>query len=404
MADSAVQDPPAPPPATTSFADKFNAAMEQNKTTEPVKAKGEDKTKQPEPKKKGALDVAIEGKKPETATTTTVPDNDADAFLKDHPEDAKNVNWSRARKLIETQKTLIGELTKSKTDTESRLGEYKDYGDIKTKAERAAAIEAENKELREAITAINVEYEPGFRSKYVEGRQKLLDKAVARVKEYGGNVDLFNDALAQTGKTRTATLKEALTDVDELDRPRIISVLDQVQALDDERADLQKDPQKAWETLQARQSEQNRTNAEKEARRKEDAFERIVMAIADDNPTLRTVDDTTEGAADWNQPIKEALTKGKALFLGNGEIETKDLILASIYRYDYPRISKMLLDTYSELQTAKQRLAEIDAAQPDFRGGKGPAATAATANQPEKKRSEVYQDALRNIEQGVANE
>ncbi len=397
--------PVATPPGETNFGDRYRDALAKGDSKEKAPAKAEaDKTPPPvvekkkadaTPTKPSALDIAI-GDKPAEAKPEVIVD-EPDDILKQF-EDIKvpkSEHWERARATMRTQsdekKTLRLELEKAKGE----LGKIdpKTAENLTLTAKERDDLKGKNAELLDVITKINVKYSPDYQEKFVKGREKLLERAANRVKEYGGDIEKFNDALSLTGKYRTQALKEALVEVDDLDKPRIISVLDQIQALDDEGAELDKNPKHAFEELEAKRREQHERLAADNERARKSEFEKVDHSLKTNSVTLRIVGDTQ-----WDDEIKAAFSRADIHFTNDAPISKLREIAVKGERFD--GVEKMLLDKDMELRAASKLLREYEESAPDFRGsGKKPDTT--VAKTPIQKYNETLAAAQGGGDDGV---
>lgn len=373
MAESAIIETPASE-AAPSLGDKFRAefakidpkAAAQNEP--PAKEKAAPKAKATTAPT-SALDAALDGGK---ASEQVDPEVDP---YKEIDDPKAKPNWEKAR---EARTYYKGEITKRDTELKTlrdqvSKGDPKSAETIASLTQREQELTKQNETLLAQIKKINVIYDPAHQEKFVAGRQKLIDKAIAHVKSYGGNVDTFADAISLSGKARTTALREALADVDEIDRPRILNVLEQIQNLDDERADLEKDPGKAFEELSASRRAEQELQAADSARLRKQEFGRIATAIADKTPFLRQVDGGIKDASEWNDGIKADVANAEKLL--GPDAQYSDIVERSIKGFRYDALEKMFTSTRSELIEAKKLVAEYEGASPDVhsrkRGGEG---------------------------------
>lgn len=396
MPPEVIDAPPAkeeitPAAGKTNFGDKFRDALSREAKSEdtPPAAKGKKEASAkkadpttvsdlPSPKKASALDLAIEGKPAVEAGPEVVePDADHAAILKELEDAEKSKDWRKIRPITEARLKKEAELTGEVKRLQSELGKVdpKTGETLALTAKERDELKAKNAELLEVITRINVKYSPEYQAKYVHGRDKLVERAVSRVKEYGGNVEQFAQAMALTGKRRTEAMKVALADVDPMDHPRIISVLDQIQSLDDEAGELESNPQHSFEELESKRSQERARMAEEGQRVRQQEFDKVDRSLKSKSFALRTVDPTSEGGSEWNDDVKGAFDRANAHFAPEASIGTLREIAVKGERYD--GLEKMLTATSKELAAANKRLREYDEASPDFRGsGKKPDAAA----------------------------
>lgn len=232
------------------------------------------------------------------------------------------------------------------------------------------ALRKENAELRDAITAINVEYDPAFRAEYIEKPKALMTKAEGRVEQYGGDVKAFRDAMTMTGKNRTLALREALADVDPLDLPRIASILEEVDTLNEKRTEQLSDPQGAFDKLQQQQRAQAQKQAQERDAAKEADYARISSELPKKHSLLRTVDPTIEGGKEWNETLKTSDARARHLVGPDATFE--EVVEAAKLGARYPQVEKLLLETRSALKQLKEELSEYKSAEPSITAGKKP--------------------------------
>lgn len=347
----------ATPPAEDKPTKEKEAPPEKEKKTE---VKGSAVTAE----KKSPLDLALSEEKPvETKKEEAEPDVLAEF-------DEKKPNWEKARGVMKTQseekKALRAEL--------QRAQEALDKVDPKTGESLALAtkqleeFKQKNAELLDIVTAINVKMTPDYQAKFVKGRSKEIETAVTRVQKYGGDVDKFNDALAlPEGKRRSEALEEALAEVKPIDLPRIMSVLEKIQSLDDEAAELDKNPQTAFEELEGKRAAERQKQTEDFERAKKSEFEKVGAVISKSSPLLRTVDPSE---TQYNEDVKSAFTGAERLFGPQATLGEQFERAVKGFRYD--KVETMLLETHKELKEARARLREYDEASPDFQGRKKP--------------------------------
>jgi preprotein translocase subunit YajC len=249
-AAAAAKAPADPPPAPAKEEKKEEAAPTEDKK---------------EKAKKGALDAATDIAAPPAATGDEPAEADP---LKDLPEklptEGKGDHWEKARGTISSQHKAIGELGTQVKALQKQLDESKSGPpDLQKKLEE---VTNELNQYRDAMVELNVEYDPGFRNKYIKGRTSLVEKAAGKVKAYGGDPAAFADAMGmREGRSRNEAIKQALTEMDEGDRVRIQTLVTDIEKLDDEANEQRANSQQSWEKLQQQrkvEAEQKKTESE----------------------------------------------------------------------------------------------------------------------------------------------
>lgn len=405
--ESAVIDAPVattdvtPPPQEGLKYKPFSEVLKSVETGEAATPKAEDKSakeKEALPAKKVEVkDKATPAEKKSALDLALSEENSIEAKKEEaEPDvlaefDEKKPNWEKARGVMKTQSEEKKALREQLKTVQEQLGKVDPkLGDtLATTTKERDDYKKKADELLDIVTKINVKYSPDYQEKFVKGREKLLERATARVKEYGGDADKFNDALALKGKYRTAALKEALENVDPIDHPRIISVLDQMQALDDEATELDKNPQAAFQELEDRRKEQSQKQSADFERAKKSEFEKVSTAISKASPLLRTVDPSE---TQYNEDVKSAFTGAERLFGPEATLQEQFERAVKGFRYD--KVEAMLLETHKELKEARARLREYDEASPDFQGRKKPDDGKA------KLKDRPYSEILEKVRQG----
>lgn len=284
--------------------------------------------------------------------------------------DAKNPDWKKAREVMKTQseelKRYRSESAKSATVDPAIKGQ------LEAVQKERDAIREERDKLKDAVVALNVDYDPEVQAKFVDGKQRLLDRATDRTKEFGGDAEAFKEAMKlPAGKAQTAAMRDALVDVDEIDRPRIISLVEQIRGLDEEYADLKKDPQQAWKTLSERRQMEQQSQYEESERTKQAVFDKVLKALPASAKLITRVDDSAEGAPEWNADLDAALNHSKHLL--STDAKPEDIMAAAIKGSRYDFVEKLLLDERSrsqqEITELRTQLAKYESSDPGFKGG-----------------------------------
>lgn len=346
--------------------------------TAPVKEKEVEKPKdekaevKPEAanKPKTALDAVLADPKKEVKADSTEAEIPANAPAK------------ALREAYERQKA---EALKWKSEAEKTKG-----GDpeVKTRIEtierEREALKAENAKLRDSITAINVEYDPAVQEKYVVGKARLLEKAGRAVEQYGGDAKAFNEAMKLSGAARTAALKAALENVDEMDRQPIYDKLNKVRELEEEHADLVANSQQSYEKLTKAQQEKALQQHEATEQQKRTVAERVLAALPSRHPLFLEAPAEADGAADYNARLKADIEKAAHLRGPDANWDEISEASAKAARYDFLEETHLeYRDTaQAEIADLKERLAKYENADTGFTGGKKPGAQDASALTP----------------------
>lgn len=375
------------------------AAKPETKEAAPAKpakaaeVKPEAKVSEPA-KPESALDAALAEPAPEEEKKGETP---VESALKDLPEtlpnDKRGENWAKARSAIANHEKTIGQL-KSELAQATKAVEAAKSTPPET-AKQVAELQAQLDKYKDAVVAVNVELDPDFRAKFVDGREVIVNKAVSKANAYGANGDALKEALGMPeGRARSAAIKEALSELDDVDRSRVLQFVGEVEKLDDERADLQKNPQQAWDKLTKAQAEARQKQAEQAEAYKQDVFDRVSKTLPSKLTLLRPVDPSVPGGKEWNDSVAEIKENAYKL-LGN-EATPEQLAEAALWATAGPKIQEKWMADRTELAKLRTALKEYEESEPGFKGGKPPKKSGKEAAI-ETDPGELYKQAMANF-------
>lgn len=384
-------------------------AKEDAPPPEPAKPdakKSDDKPADDKPAAKSepvsALDAAMEAEvnaaAPDAATKPEVQtDPELAALLTDLPEtlpkDKQAENFARARKALARAETLISErnaIIQNQTQKLSTAG--KEQIDALTKQNEQ--LQKENAEYKDSMVALNIEFEPNHRKKFVEGRAMLVDKAAAKLNAFGGKGELIVEAMKlPESRQRTTAIDDALADLHEGERMRVREHILQVERLDDERAEIQKDPQTAWAKLQETEVRKKQEREQEAQDYKKRIYDETTRAMPKELLLLREIAPDVPGAEEHNNN-RAKIVEGAWQTLGAG-VTPQELAKKAFWAEAGPILQKYLITSRKELREALSRVAEYETAEPGFHGGKPP-------DKPESEKAlektpgQVYRESMRS--------
>lgn len=372
----AVQDKSKPDPATPSEKEvpKKEDVAEPEKKIEKEKAKPA-----------SALDAVLEKKGEEVKKTDEQkPELSVDELPTNTP----------AAPLRAALKRREQEIQKLKVDLEKASA-----GDPLTKQELATLkadrekLAAENAKLRDSITAINVDYDPAVREKYVVGESKLLERTIKDVEQYGGDAKAFAEAMKlPEGKARTLALKEALEHVDEMDRPIIHGNLNKIRELRHEHEELVANSQQSYEKLTKAQQERAQQEHVQAEQAKNSIAEKVLKSLPYRHPMFNEAPAESEGADDYNARLKADMEK--AAYLRSADADWNEISEASAKAARFDFLEETHLEyrqtAQAEIAQLKEQLAKYEGSEPGFTGGKKPAGPSKL----EKTPGEVYAETM----------
>lgn len=301
-------------------ANPFTAAFEKAMETAPeipgdTTSEGAPPPKKEEPKQEPKKEPVAEPKKeatprelfkksePERKTET--PPEAKSAVDEIAPPDFKGdkkalAGWDALKgKAKEYETTAKTHEAKAK-ELETKLAEYEP---LKTQlAERDAKL----KEYDKIVTRARLEDHPDFRKEFVEGRQKVVDRAKSIIEESDGDPKAIETALNLRGKARAEALREVSKDLDSFQAGRLGRAIDELNDLD-ERAQAKRDA--AQDSYKQLQEQEKQRAAEESAKRQQGRaaeFADTLRRLRGELEVLQKVDGYDDHNAKADQIAKEA--------------------------------------------------------------------------------------------------
>lgn len=296
-------------------------------------------------------------------------DEQRESLLKDLPEtlprEGRSDHWTRARGAIEKLETTLGERNKAVSDLTAQLEAAKASPADAT--QRIAQLEKELGEWKDLAVAANIDLDPQIREKYVVGRQNKVTKAANKLNAYGGDGSALAKALDMPeGKVRIQAIKEALGDLETDERVRIMGFVAEVEQLDDELADIKKNPQPEWEKLQKAENEKRQKKQAEKEEFKKNTFNSVVTEMPKELFLLRKVPDSVKGAAKANALIDEI--RDGAYKMLSPDATPVDLVKTALWGKAGPHLQEMVTDLNKQLKAALATIKGYEEGSPAFRG------------------------------------
>jgi hypothetical protein len=389
--------PPAPP------ADETKVAEDE---TKPAKdeTKGEEKpAKAAKAKPKSALDAALSAEVDVEKVEDVQTEEDHLAGLDEElPADKakRSEQWKKARGVIDTISGKLTESSKRIAELETQIQSGASPApELQAKLEK---LEKENAEYKDALVALNVKWSPDYQNKYVKGRAELVKRASDKATVFGADGPKLAEALGmQEGRARTTAIAEVLGDLHEGERSRVWDFINQIDRLDDESREVEKDPQDAWAKLQETETERKKQKEAEAADYRKKVFNDTTKKMPAKLLLLRTVDPEIEGAKAHNEQV--ATIREAAWRLLNPGIPPQELAEKAYWAEAAPILQNHLVATRKELVELQKRLADYEQAEPGFRGDKQPALSDHEAKL-KKSPGQIYAEKMRDLRGGLEEE
>lgn len=369
------EDDAAPPP---------QKAVKEKKAEEKAPEVKPPEEKAPE---QNAVDAALEADQAPVEEKEEDPLADLPEVL---PKEGRKENWGKARAKIAKLSGLLKE-TQIKIAESAKQAAERGTPPADWENERT---ELKNKldEYKDAITALNVDYHPETQKRFVQGRAELVRKAADKTKAYGGASEFIVQAMGEPeGRVRNDLIKQALSELDPTEQSRVMHFITEVEKLDDEKADLQKDPQGAWAKLQASEKEANARRLELIEKNKRTVFDGVLGELPRGHFLLRTVNPALAGADEHNGFVEKA--KAAAFRLLGADATPQELAEASVKSQLTDRYRDLYLASRKEVKTLMSRLSASEESSPDF-VGRRPAAKSHDEALLDKTPGEIYNEMI----------
>ena len=375
MADEPAQTEVAEPPQESglknfgnleeAFDQAFPATVEkETPETAPAPPPAPEPVKAPPPPEKPATEAAkapqdelpdfltgkVEEKKPET---TTVPDVDVDAIglreIRRH--------YKELFKTTQAEKTARAQLQQELEEAKKAVG--------KTPAEVEATLQelqAKNKELSDALEQGYVENHPAIRAKYVEGRNREVEKAHRILNAVKADPKQWDRAMSLPLEARLEALEEIHLMMPQAAKDLLSRSESAIDELDLEKEQVFADRKGLTEKLRQQDLIRQREALQQHEKQtlqhldhaQKDLLERVGLEVLkkSDNPAH----------AKWNEGVDRRIADAKKLMLEIDDEETmaRASILAAS-ALDYRQLYHLMRDRAIE---AEKKLKSYDQAEP----------------------------------------
>ena len=305
-----------PPAEKTAFEKAFDQASEAPEVQEHQKQEIEKapEKKAPEKQERGIPDSLIKKpdrvEKQEKANESEI-DKIPDPVFKN---DGERSNVSNLRKKAKEFEAKASEYEKKALEYEAKIKEFDSKGkDTESLQQKLAELEKQNAEHLATIRKVNVELDPAWRAKHIDGRAKLVGKAKEIATESDIDAAAMESALTLKGKAGAEALRDITSGMDQIQASRLGRIIEDLRSLD-ESADATRTNPDTY--LQERQKqEEERANKERAEFIKSTqlTYESVEKKLASDLEVLKPVD----GLDWWNKKGEEIRSKARSTFETN---------------------------------------------------------------------------------------
>ena len=282
-------------------------------------------------------------------------------------KDDKTANFKRAREVIAEKHAKVRELEKAISDLTAKASTPTAPPEVQAENE---ALKARIEEMSAYVKAADITLDPAFKSKFIDGRESIIAKAVARVTDGGGEGQELRDALSMTGKKRNDAVKEILSSLDDTDRSRVVRLLDQVEELDEQRAEAMKDTGRTWEEIQKGRQSQTVAERTKSAQLRSQEIGQVADALPADFVLLRKALPSAKDADAWNAEIEKA--RKDAEFLASPDAPVADVAKAILKGLRADKLQELFLAERKARIALQEENKKLTGASPDPAGRRQP--------------------------------
>lgn len=269
------------------------------------------------------------------------------------------------------------EFAQKATTLEAKIAEFEAKGkDTEGLTAKLAKMEKEHAEAMELVRKVNIELDPEFRARHIEGRSMLVKQARALVEESGLDPNIIETAINLRGKPRVDAIKALEEELGSFQASRLGRVIDELDSLDREAEGKRSSPEKYLEERKRQDEEQSAKSREEVGRKLNQSFEDARKRLVSEIEVLRPTHE--KGFEWWNEQGKgiqdRALAKVNSLTGAHdaAEMAIKAEAMA-VYRELYLASRDVGAERDKELAAAKDELKKLYGTNPGVRGNGGAA-------------------------------
>ena len=365
-----------PSPATTEIAAKIQAAFSSAMIGDPKAKPDATKPAEKQPEKLEPTGNAIDDIIDPPKEKVKEPEKDElEAF-----QDPKTANLGKLREITGEKIAKIKELESQLAEATTKAATPTVSPELKAEND---ALKAKIEEMSAYVKAADISLDPAFKAKYVDGRESLIAKAVARATDGGAEGQELRDALSLTGKKRNDAVKDVLSSLDDTDRARVVRLLDQVEELDEQRAEAMKDTGRTWEDIQKGRQSQSATDRKKAADARQQEVAQVADALPSEFVLLRKALPSAKDADAWNAEVEQA--RKDAEFLASPDAPVADVAKAILKGLRADKLQTLFLSERKSRIAAEDELKKFHGASPGPVGRERAAATQAEYSTPAQR-------------------
>lgn len=367
--------PAADTTAKTPFAAKLEEAFKAQEVQaaepkpEPAKEPAKAKEPAPEPKSTTPRDLfkKPEAKAAESEPARVEPKSALDEIIAPEFKDEKGKKgWDALKTEAKRWETEAQQL---KREAEERKASGRDSESLEAKL---AEAQKTLKEYDEIVSRARLDDHPAFRKEFVDGRQKIVDRAKSIIEESDGDAKAIETALNLKGKARAEALREASANLDSFQAARLGRAIDELNDLD-ERAQAKRDAaKKSYDEIREQERQREIEEGASRSKKRSVEFSEVSRRLTDGLEVLKKVD----GFDDWNARADRILKESREYVDANPGAD----IEAEILSRAVPAYRDLFLESDSAREAAEAKAAKLEAELKAIHG-KNPSLAARAASQ-----------------------
>lgn len=308
------------------------------------------------PPVKSPVDKILAPPKPVDPPPAAVADPLAE--FKDDKTAAANIPKMRA--LIGQNLDEIKKLKAEVEEARKTVAPAKEQEELRVKLE---TLQKERDELAQTVKNGNPEKSEEYQQMSRE-RTGLIEKMATRLTDFGGDGAKLKDALALSGKSKVAAIKEVLADVEVDDRAVLRLLVEDLEKLDEKRKGFLEDADKNWTSKQQERTTKEKELSETKARELAGEIGKLKQTLPEEFFMLRTAEESPE----WNEDVNHAFTEAEAMARGQRPREAVLRTLAMGLRAGH--LAELFKVERDARLKAEEKLASRANAGPGINGGK----------------------------------
>jgi len=251
---------------------------------------------------------------------------------------------------------------------EKQISEWKAAGrDPEALEKKLAEKESKLTEYSDLVARARIETHPEFKREFIDGREKLVNRAKTLIDAAGGDGAAVAKALNLTGKAREDALTEHAEGLNQLQAGRLGNILDELSSLDERAEEKRSKAQESYAEIQERERLKQIDERANLVKRRSLEFDDTVKQLRGQLEVLNPA----EGHDEWNKRAEEIIQGARAYVEQNPTADIEAEIRARsmmAYRGLFIQADKAVEERDAEITKLKAELKAIHGKSPALNG------------------------------------